>query len=534
MYESYFGFTEKPFNVTPDSRFLFESEKHREALAHMIYGIKERKGFITITGEIGTGKTLLCRALLSQLDKNVHTALILNPDLSKLELLQSILDDLEIPSNSTKTRKDIIDALNTFLLEESAKGKNVAVLIDEAQNLSPDVLEQVRLLSNLETENEKLIQLVLIGQPELNDILDLPNLRQLKQRIAVRYHITPLNYEEVCSYIEHRLGVAGGKHLVDFTPKARKRIYKFTNGVPRVINILCDQALLTAYVSETRKIDIKIINNAIKEIDGNSLPQKSGKYFKRISPHFSLVSLLNYVLLLFLIVLIGFFIRFSLPILSRLSGVTSPLIKTEQTGMRLPDRYLAFKRLAERYEINLYSLESLLEKQPDINLWKLSKYYGLDLVVVHSNLTKLKEYNFPAMLDIIPTKELKSRYIVLEKLNNDIAEVFDPLTGTHKLSRDDLDQLWYGTGYLLFPSRADIYSFLNNGSDGDGVLLIQKQLNKLGFPTGTPDGIFGTETEEALMAFQKVHGLKSDGVVGFETRVALFRSIYGNRLPSLE
>jgi general secretion pathway protein A len=267
MYRKFYKIQEKPFNVTSDPNFLYLSRKHREALSHLLYGIEERKGFLEVTGEIGTGKTTLCRALLNKLDGNTKTALILNPDLSQLQLLQAIVEDFGLTVEK-KSKMHIFKQLNKFLLEQLSCGNNVVLIIDEAQNLKGPILEQIRLLSNLETEKEKLFQIVLVGQPELHKKLDAPQLQQLKQRIAVRYHIMPLERNEVKEYIEHRLAVAGSVGDIVFKDEAIDRIYSYSGGVPRLINILCDKALLLGFVLESKIIDANIIEKSIREIEG--------------------------------------------------------------------------------------------------------------------------------------------------------------------------------------------------------------------------------------------------------------------------
>lgn len=255
--------------MTADPDFFFASQHHEEAFSHLIYGINQRKGILVVTGEIGTGKTTLCRTLLNRLDDNIKTALILNPNFSELQLLKLIVKDLGIQGN-LKNKLDIIDALNKFLLAETSQGNNVVIIIDEAQNLSIKQLEQIRLLSNLETEKEKLLQIILVGQPELCDTLKLNALRQLNQRVSVRYHILPLNRNELSSYIEHRLKIANtrkySKHRIHFTEEAIDIIYRNSNGTPRVVNILCDRALLAGYASESNKIDEHIIHKCIQEV----------------------------------------------------------------------------------------------------------------------------------------------------------------------------------------------------------------------------------------------------------------------------
>ncbi len=270
MYCQFYGLKERPFNVTSDPDFFFPARKHQDALSHLLYGVSQRKGIIVITGEIGTGKTTLCRFFLNQLGKSVKTAFILNPYFSEIQLLEAIVRDFGIQTKST-SRLKLISELNKFLLQEAQLGNNVALIVDESQNLKPQMLEQIRLLSNLETEKDKLLQVILVGQPELHIKLQLHELRQLRQRIMVRYHITPLEDQEVRGYILHRLGVANPDHHIEFDDEAIAAITKFSRGTPRLINMMCDRALLAGYVAGTHKIDAGIINRCIDELTAEPL-----------------------------------------------------------------------------------------------------------------------------------------------------------------------------------------------------------------------------------------------------------------------
>ena len=270
MYAAYFGLKENPFSLSPEPRYLFLSEQHRDALNCMIYGIKEKKGFVLISGDIGIGKTTICRSLINLLDDSVETALIFNTAISDLDLLETVIGEYGIAIISgSKTKKNYIDVLNDFLLRNFAAGKTAVLVIDEAQNLSHGVLEQIRMLSNLETETEKLIQIILIGQPELSNTLMLPALRQLNERITVRYALKPLSPREVREYIQHRLTIAQGPGSLKFTKGAFNLIYTFTEGIPRRINALCDRALLIAYTKNVSKIDRKIVKLAVHDIGIN-------------------------------------------------------------------------------------------------------------------------------------------------------------------------------------------------------------------------------------------------------------------------
>lgn len=268
MYLEFYGLKEPPFELTPNPRFLFFSAKHREAFNHLLYGIQEHKGFVQLTSEVGCGKTTLCRALLDKLGTDYNTALILNPILDPEQLIKAIA--MEFGLNVKGLDKlETLAAFNNFLLEEAAKGKENILIIDEAQDLTNDLLEQVRLLSNLETENKKLLQIILMGQPELKQRLEHPELRQLRQRITVRFHLKPLNYHEVGQYIQHRLLVAGANGAPYFTRAALWRIYWYSKGIPRLINALCDKCLLAGFVMQRDVIDYSMVGLAIRELEGD-------------------------------------------------------------------------------------------------------------------------------------------------------------------------------------------------------------------------------------------------------------------------
>lgn len=269
VYNDFYGFQESPFNLTPDPRFLFFSDKHREAFHHVLFGIRERKGFIQLTGEVGAGKTTVCRALLAELGEGYRTALILNPMVSGTQLVRSILTELGLePPRSDRTA--YLDVLNRFLLAQAEAGGDVVLLIDEAQDLTEELLEQVRLLSNLETDRRKLIQIVLIGQPELRDKLNARSLRQLRQRITVRYHLKPLDLDETERYIRHRLLVAGADGRPTFSRGAVRAVHRYARGVPRLVNAVCDKTLLYGYVNASYELKRRAVRQAIRELEGGA------------------------------------------------------------------------------------------------------------------------------------------------------------------------------------------------------------------------------------------------------------------------
>lgn len=265
MYLNHFNLSEQPFSITPDPRFLYMSTRHREALAHLLYGLGEGGGFVQLTGEVGTGKTTICRCLMEQVPDDVDIAVVLNPKVTAIELIATVCDELGIDYDADASIKTMIDVLNRYLLDAYARDRRTVLIIDEAQNLSADVLEQVRLLTNLETSTQKLLQIILIGQPELRDMLGREEMRQLAQRVTARYHLDPISREEANAYIQHRLQICGCSRNL-FTEKAVDRIQKLTHGIPRLINVLCDRALLGAYVEGKPGVDHEIVSKASREV----------------------------------------------------------------------------------------------------------------------------------------------------------------------------------------------------------------------------------------------------------------------------
>ncbi len=267
MYLEFFGLHEKPFSIAPDPRYLYMTDQHREALAHLLYGVGDEGGFVLLTGEVGTGKTTVCRSLLNQLPSDVDIAFVVNPRVSVNELLETVCDELELGYPEQASVKQLVDTLNHYLLDAYAAGKNTILIIDEAQNLSDDVLEQLRLLTNLETNEKKLLQLILLGQPELLDKLEQDNLRQLAQRITARFHLRPLQMQEMVAYIQHRLHVAGFRGDM-FSAPALKHIYRQSRGVPRLINVICDRAMLGAYTADLLQVEFPLAQIACDEVLG--------------------------------------------------------------------------------------------------------------------------------------------------------------------------------------------------------------------------------------------------------------------------
>jgi len=268
VYLEFYRLSLPPFDITPDPHFLFHSAKHREAINHLLYGIRERKGFVQLTGEVGAGKTTLSRALLEQLDSRYSTALILNPVMTMEELMKAIGTEFGLHVKR-RNRLGTAEAINRFLVEQVGRGKESVLIIDEAQDLTDELLEQIRLLSNIELDDRKLLQIILLGQPELRDRLNNPRLRQLRQRITVRYHLAPLTRAEVAQYIQHRLELAGARGAPYFTRPALWRIFGYSRGIPRLVNAVCDKALLAGFVEQSESINYRMIGRAVRELEGD-------------------------------------------------------------------------------------------------------------------------------------------------------------------------------------------------------------------------------------------------------------------------
>ncbi len=277
MYTKFFGLQEKPFEITPDPKFLYLSPKHKEALAHLLYAVNENKGFTVVTGEVGTGKTVLLRTLLDRMDGDTRTAFLFNPKLDSNDFFRSICEDLEL-NVSGGTKGEYLSHLQNFLVDSFAQKKKVVLIIDEAQTLGGQLLEEVRLLTNLETPERKLLQVILLGQPELDAILEAPEFRPLKQRISVRYHLEPLNWEETKAYVKKRLKAAGARNLYLFTPNALKTIYRYSKGIPRLINVVCDNALLNGYASERRVIARSVVQEVIDDLEGGTVKKRERRF----------------------------------------------------------------------------------------------------------------------------------------------------------------------------------------------------------------------------------------------------------------
>ena len=538
MYTEHFGLHELPFSIAPDPLYLFLSERHQDALAHLEYGVKAEGGFILLTGEVGTGKTTLCRRLLEKLPDQVDVAYIINPRLNPIELLETLCDELKIDKPSESTNKKLVDHLNAYLLKAFASGRKTVLIIDEAQNLSVEVLEQIRLLTNLETNRCKLVQVMLLGQPELLEILGRRDLRQLAQRVTARFHLGPLGEKEIDAYVHHRLKIAGCERPL-FAPNLNRMIWRYSNGLPRLINLICDRALMGAYAQGIAHVDRPTLVRAAEEVLGTGQA-------KMTHPKNLLWGSL-WILTLFCIVFGFWSWNSSRKVLpdhdnSPLSAVvqqtsTKPL-EQEQTHMSstateqstLPEDFFsirneekALKDLAQLWEI------SLDEESQDV--CQSLRNFGLDCLTGIGTLDTLEKINRPAALTLYDD-DGSPFYAILSELDDDRALLI-VAEGFYSLSLDVITMRWFGDYLLLWQPPSISPSLLRPGDSGPAVAWLAQVLGSL--ELYKPTGVEGSLEGPLLGAFKKFQfksGLIPDGILGPMSMVHLntARKVSGPRL----
>jgi general secretion pathway protein A len=547
MYTSFFGLAEKPFAITPDPRYLYLSERHAEALAHLLYGINESGGFIQLTGEVGTGKTTVVRTLLSRVPHHADVAVILNPRVTPVEFLLTICEELglAIADADRESVKQMVDALNRRLLNAHAEGRRIIVLVDEAQNLSIDVLEQVRLLTNLETPTQKLLQIILIGQPELRELLDRTDLRQLAQRITGRYHLKPLSREETKGYVRHRLRVAGATEEI-FTPGALAELHRLSLGIPRVINVACDRALLGAYTRETKKITASLVRQAAGEV-----------YGRRFFPTWLgwVVGSLGVAVVAGTLFLGWQFWRHQSPVLSASRALKSAAATHAAAPNPAALAPLAASPSAAPPAPKLASVNALLQANEAnttdaaafrrlLALWGTAladdrdpcgqaAKAGLACLDQRGSWTQVKTLNRPAILTLTDDRGQRHR-VVLSSLDDKTATLN---LGEHneKVSIDDLSRDWFGEFTVVWKPKTSRTRLLSLGMQGDEVRWLRRSLNALGGVASDPEhaDVYDQELAIAVQNFQREHRLNVDGIAGVQTQVVLDTALADPNSPLL-
>ena len=538
MYTKFFGLTEKPFAITPDPRYLFMSEQHSEALAHLIYGISESGGFIQLTGEVGTGKTTLVRTVLGRLPAEVDVALILNPQLTALEFLIAICEELSTPPPEDKnSAKSLVDTLNRHLLAAHARGRRTILLVDEAQNLSPDVLEQLRLLTNLETAKQKLLQIILIAQPELRDVLARDDLRQLAQRVTGRYHLEPLSREESGQYIDHRLKIAGALGEI-FDDAAKQEVFNLSGGVPRIINVICDRAMLGAYSRDTRNIGKKLVERAAAEVSGQKF---AAGLIRWAVPVLGIAGVG--------IIALGIWSQIDRPENEPPEILSMPLVSPEPEVAITPDTELAAIALEDAL-INASAFTDIKSAMATMfNLWGIeyqvgngtacsqAETLGLSCLYQRGSWTGIRQLDRPVMLTLTD-RNGNTHSPVLVSMDGEYGELaFGDIRSAHSI--EEISALWFGEYLLIWrPPNGDAKA-IKPGMRDENVRWLRQSLAAINTdydaeataPAG-PD-FFDSELEERLKDFQRQHRLKVDGLAGQQTQIIINSSLALDGIPRL-
>ena len=524
MYNEYFGFKKAPFSLAPDPPYLYMSELHREALAHLIYGIKSDGGFVLLTGEVGTGKTTVCRCLLEQVPENTEIAFILNPKLTVEELLAVICDEFGIRyPEGNKSIKVFVDLINAHLLDITVRGKKAVLIIDEAQNLGADVLEQLRLLTNLETNQQKLLQTILLGQPELKDKLSTPELRQLSQRITALYHLGPLSKKEAAAYVTHRLVIAGSQKQL-FAPSTISKLYHLSGGVPRLINVLCDRALLGAFVQGQNLVNKPTLMKAADEVFGKEKHVRNTTIW--------LLIILSTVAIAALAM--TYYNNYEFPHIRM--KTTKPAAATQKEPSVIPEynalqwtpgqpitlsKKMAFQSLYKQWGINY-------QAPKDVSPCEQARIYGLNCLNSQGSLNSLRNLNRPAVLKLFD-HEGKEFYAALTALDDKTGTLVVGVE-TKTVAVKDILSSWLGEYTILWKPPQGYRGDIRQGSRGEDVKWLDERLSIIQGRKSRPTEnlVFDEVFVRDVKKFQLARGLVPDGIVGPQTIMHLNTATNGN------
>ena len=512
MYTAHFGLNAAPFSITPDPNFLYLSTCHREALAQLLYGVNEGSGFVLLIGELGTGKTTLCRSLIEQLPDTVDVAFLLNPQLTAIELLATLFDELRISYDPQHyTLKDFTHALASYLLTAHYVGRRTVLIIDEAHNLSAEVLEQISLLTNLETSSEKLLQIILVAQAEINKLLNQDNLRQLSQDITAHNQLTPLSAKETIAYINHRLTISGVSSPI-FTDAAIRLVYSYSTGIPSMINIICDRALLEAYSKNEKSVNPKIVHTAEQNVRGENPTN-----LRRLAT----------IGIILLIVILLWWWNVSIPnnpispsnnppISTPLPKPATPIINTKEPKklINLLQTTTTENALATLFNLWGINYSNLTEK-----VCKQATTQKLACIIKTTNWEELRRFNRPAVIELVTDTGI--RYVVVTHLQNEIATL--AISGKRfKFPLSEINQYWQGQFLFLWQPPMLPADALKVGASNKSVIWVRKHLDIIeGGNSKKFSKHFNYMLKERIMAFQRLYSLKPDGVVGEQTMLIL-------------
>jgi general secretion pathway protein A len=557
MYDRYFNFKERPFRLLPDPAYLFLARSHQEAMAHLAYAVRAGDGFVAVTGEVGTGKTTLCRSFLEELEKDVATAFIFNPPADPVDLIRAVNRDLGLPAESDD-RQAMIHELNTFLIQKKSRGQQVVLVIDEAQTLNRHVLEQIRLLSNLETARSKLLQIILVGQPELAETLKSRDLRQLRQRITLSCRLRPLSPAETAAYIRHRLRVASSSEPVRFSPSAVRRIYRFSAGIPRLINIACDRALLVAFTRDRRTVGARTAGHAVDELRDTPAGHRARKMVAAALA----VALVSTAAALSLNA-IGKRDRAApppaktgMPARDRDPAPAAPATAALPAESALPEKTVeplrgpgknrvpplpactrsrALETVFSRWGHRQTAPADVSPHQSDLAyLKKAARGAGFSVYAVTDRPALVEKLNLPAILSLAPTAGATAGHLVLTGVTGTGFLLAGPDAETDRpAARSEVAARWSGTAHILWRDFYGITGEIPAETTREAILSLKRLLRESGHPQLPPGDAFDAATRQAVVDFQASQGLPVDGVVGSLTKIALYNAQPDLDIPRL-